>query len=60
MIDYHCYSNHILYACFDCRNNKHFLAAYNSTMKQPTSKGLSVNLHILDNGVSTEIKLFIK
>ena len=60
IIAYHCNYNCILCVYLYCCGKKHHLAAYNSTMKQLTYKGLYIELQILCNKVSAECKRVIK
>ena len=56
MIEYHCDSNTILQALFLNRKDKHRIQAYNSIMQRLTEKVHQVDVQILDNEVSTELR----
>ena len=54
MIAYNCDSNTILQAPFVNRKDKHIIRACNSIIKKLVGIGHVVDIHILDNEVSTE------
>ena len=56
MIAYHCDSTTILQAPFVNRNDKHRIRAYNLIMKKLTDRGHHVDIQILDNEVSADLK----
>ena len=59
MIAYHCDSNTILQAPFAYRKNKHRIRAYILIMKCLSDCGHKVDVQILDNEVSSEVKRVI-
>ncbi|KAL7553693.1 hypothetical protein ACHAWF_017003 [Thalassiosira exigua] len=59
MVAYHCDSSAILACPFKSRKDRHRLEAYNSIMCRIKSKGLHVDLQILDNEASDEYKKLI-
>ena len=56
MIAYHCDSNTILQAPFVNRIDKHRIRAYNSITQRLADRGHHVEVQILDNKVSSELK----
>ena len=56
MIAYNCDSNAILQAPFVNRKDKHRIRAYNSIMQKLADRGHHVDVQILDNEFSTELK----
>ena len=56
MIAYNCDSNTILQAPFVNRKYKHRIRAYNSIMPKLSDRGHHVEVQILDNEVSAELK----
>ncbi|KAL7550948.1 hypothetical protein ACHAWF_018143 [Thalassiosira exigua] len=57
MVAYHCDSGAILACPFKSRKDTHRLEAYNSIMRRLKSKGLHVDLQILDNEASVPVGL---
>ena len=60
MIAYHYDSNTILQAPFFNRKDKHRIRAYNSIMQKLSDRGHHVDIQILDNEVSAELKKTIQ
>ncbi len=56
MIAYHADGNLILQQPFQTKSDKHRIAAYNAIMTRLVTKGLTVDLQILDNEASAEYK----
>ena len=56
MIAYHADANLILHQAFKTRSDKHRLAAYNTIMTRLETRGLRVDLQILDNEASAAYK----
>jgi hypothetical protein len=56
MIAFHADGNLILQQAFKSKSDSHRIAAYNAIMTCLASKGLSVDLQILDNKTSAEYK----
>ena len=59
MIAYHCDSNMILTAPFKSRSDKHRMLAYHAIMQRLQSRGMLVDLQIMDNEASAEYKRII-
>ena len=59
MVAYHCDSNLILTAPFKSRSNKHLMLAYNDIMQRLKTRGMLVDLQIMDNEASAEYKRII-
>ena len=56
MIAHHAQGNLILQQAFKTRSDKHRISAYNAIMTRLTSRGLAVDLQILDNEASAAYK----
>ncbi len=56
MIALHAYGNLILQQAFKSKSDRDCIAAYNAIMTCLASRGLSVDLQILNNEASTEYK----